>query len=285
MILRKIAEVILNSNVRGRTRLTMFLARNFASLQNIPVKFSNDINLVVDLRLLSTHDLLVGRIPEIAEQQIMRSIVKEGMFAIDIGAHVGIHTVLLASLTGKSGQVWAFEPQPDCLPSLSQTVADLPNVTLFPVALSDKKGEVEFYIAEHRSMSGLSNWTVSGEKVTCQTNALDELIANEKRAPGFIKCDIEGAELLCFRGAHKTLDRRLAPIILFEANEAAHGLGFQISDAFDFLKNLKNAEYSFFEIQPNGELFEIKSLRHQRSNILAVPQLKIETLKKVITIR
>jgi FkbM family methyltransferase len=277
MILRKIAEIILRSNLRGGTRFTLLLARNFASLQSIPIKLPNGDSLIVDLRLLSTHNLMIGKVPEIAEQQVMRNLVKEGMFAIDIGAHVGVHTILLSKLVER-GRVWAFEPQPDCLPSLRQTVATLSNVVLFTLALSDKKGETEFYIAEHRPMSGLSNWTASSKKIKCQTATLDELVEKENHPPDFIKCDIEGAELLCFRGARKTLDRKQAPIMLFEANEAAHGLGFEINDAFDFLKNLENAKYSFFEILPEGDLIEIKLLRHMRSNILAIPQSKLEIL-------
>jgi hypothetical protein len=128
-------------------------------------------------------------------------------------------------------------------------------------------------------MSGLSNWTENSRKIICQTNTLDELLAEENRIPDFIKCDIEGAELLCFRGANKTLDREQAPILLFEANEAAQALGFEISDAFNFLKNLTKPNYSFFEIHPDGALHKIDSLRYQRSNILAVPQSKIESLR------
>ena len=279
MLLRKFVEIVLRSGMRGSTRLTLLLARNVVSLQSILVKLPNNDSLVIDLRLLSAHPLLIGKVPEIAEQRIIRSIVREEMFVVDIGAHVGVHTILLAKLVGK-GRVWAFEPQPDCLPALCQTVASLANVTLFPVALSDRKGEVEFYIAEHRPMSGLSNWTANSKKITCQTSTLDELLEGENHVPDFIKCDIEGAELLCFRGARKTLDRREAPILLFEANEAAHGLGFEINAAFDFLKNLENAKYAFFEIQPDGDLIEMESLRHLRSNVLAVPQSKIEILSK-----
>jgi FkbM family methyltransferase len=256
----------------------MFLARNFASLQNVLVELQSGDSLVLDLRILTAHNLLIGNSTELAEQKIIECIVKKGTFAIDIGAHCGIYTVLLARLVG-TGNLWAFEPQPDCLPSLRETVARLPNTRLFPVALSEKKGEVEFYVAEERSMSGLSNWTENSRKIICQTNTLDELLAEENRIPDFIKCDIEGAELLCFRGANKTLDREQAPILLFEANEAAQALGFEISDAFNFLKNLTKPNYSFFEIHPDGALHKIDSLRYQRSNILAVPQSKIESLR------
>lgn len=255
--------------------MTLFLGRKFPSLQNLWIELPNGSRLVIDLQLLSTHDLLVGNTPEVAEQRVMSQLVKDDMFVVDIGAHVGVHTVFLAALA-KNGQVWAFEPQPDCLPVLEQTVAVLPNVRLYPYALSDKKGKAEFYIAKHRPMSGLSNWTATSRKIECLTYTLDELIEEENKTPDFIKCDIEGAELLCFRGARKTLDRRLAPILLFEANEAARGLGFKISEAFDFLSGLENPNYVFFEIQQDGEVIRIDSLLHLRSNILAIPLSKLE---------
>ncbi|HEY8558964.1 MAG TPA: FkbM family methyltransferase [Pyrinomonadaceae bacterium] len=280
MILRKIVKTALWSGLRGKTRLTMFLAHNFSSLQALPIKLPHGETLFADLRLVSTHDLVLGKIVEKNEQSLMQKIVKPGMFVIDIGAHVGVHTVWLSKLVGEEGQVWAFEPQPDCLPSLTKTVDNLPNTKLFPVALSDKNGVVEFYVAKEQSMSGLSNWTSEGTKIECQTRKLDDFLSDEEKVPDFIKCDIEGAEVLCFKGAIKLLSKENAPILLFEENESAFGLGFQVNEAINFLKELKAPEYSFFELENNARLSRIETSRKPHANILAVPKTRINQVNQ-----
>ena len=39
----------------------------------------------------------------------MRRVVRRGDVIFDIGAHMGLHTVLLSALTGDTGAVHAFE--------------------------------------------------------------------------------------------------------------------------------------------------------------------------------
>jgi len=43
---------------------------------------------------------------------IMQWIIKEGDVVIDIGANVGVYTIFLSKLVGKTGKVYAFEPDP-----------------------------------------------------------------------------------------------------------------------------------------------------------------------------
>src|SRR5256885_5136506 len=46
-----------------------------------------------------------------AEVALWRKIIKPGDVALDVGAHIGAHTLALASLVGREGHVHAFEPQ------------------------------------------------------------------------------------------------------------------------------------------------------------------------------
>lgn len=42
----------------------------------------------------------------------MRAYVKQGMTAVDCGAHIGYFTLLLVKLVGETGKIYAFEPLP-----------------------------------------------------------------------------------------------------------------------------------------------------------------------------
>jgi len=51
-----------------------------------------------------------GVATELVFQKIFASVVKQGYFVVDVGAHFGYHTLIAAERVGNSGLVLAFEP-------------------------------------------------------------------------------------------------------------------------------------------------------------------------------
>ena len=282
----------LRSNLRGRTRLTFFLARNLKSLHAVPVVIADQSPVYVDMRLGHSHELLKNSPYEIApwevgEQKVMRRVVARGDVAFDVGANIGLHTTMLSQLVGAGGKVYAFEPNAGLLPTLGLTVEALDNSTLYPFALSDQALESVLFVPEDQSMASLADWTGGrvGKRLElpCQQHRLDDLIeAGMVAPPTFIKCDVEGAELSVFRGGIKALDRPDAPIILFEANvHTARAFGLTVSSTMDFLANLEPPRFKFFEVGAEGELTPIVTANPVHSNILAVPASKMHRLPEI----
>lgn len=265
-------KTYLKSGLRGRTRFAIILAQLFSSLQNVPKEMPYQKTLYLDLRLVPTHSLLIGGIIEEPERDLMKKIVKSEMIVYDIGAYIGIHTTLLSFLVGEKGKVFAFEPQNHFLNSLQKTISELRNTTLFQYALSDKNEITQFYLAEEATMSSLSDWTGKGEKIEVETIKLDDLAKREKLpAPGFIKCDVEGAEIFCFRGGEKTIEAS-SPIIMFEINgKASESMGVSVYESINFLRNLKKIKYKFYEIRADS-LIEFTESKVEFTNILALPE-------------
>lgn len=283
-------RLYLRSGMRGASRLTYLLASRCKSLQQVPIELPGWTPVYIDLRMGNSHLVLMdapyaGLWRELDEVSVMQRFVRSGDVAFDIGANIGLHSILLSSLVGPQGSLHAFEPNTELVPALSCTLRELGNATLHIIALSDKEEESTLFVPPDDSTASLKDWTANnntlgsdGESrlVVCQQRRMDELVKDGiLPQPDFIKCDVEGAELLVFQGGETTLERTDAPIILFEMNKAASaGFGYGISGAKDFLAGLKSPHYEFFKVQQGGKL---KRLREVSSfmNVLAVPQSKI----------
>ena len=273
----------IRSGWKGSTGGPTTLAHWLPMLRALPVAM-RDQYLYVDLRDGLSHRLLSGApwsdAPwEREEQHIMRSVVREGDVVFDIGAHMGLHTILLSKLTGASGSVHAFELNPSKIAPLRETLKHLPNVTLHPYGLADRVMSTTLYVPQDQTMASLANWTDAGknavEQHTADLSTLDTLFADGRvQRPAFIKCDVEGAETMVFRGGRAILDGEDAPIILYEADaKSAAGFGQQIADATRVLAGYSRAAYAFYAVPKSGALQRLESpsaLSHY-TNLLAVP--------------
>jgi 2-O-methyltransferase len=89
-------------------------------------------------------------IPLIKMDKISKSALKkylpENPVIIDCGAHSGADSVELAKIL--KGRVYAFEPVPDIYKILIEQTSAFKNISCYPLALSDKDGQQDFFISE-----------------------------------------------------------------------------------------------------------------------------------------
>jgi FkbM family methyltransferase len=296
--LARFVRLYLRSGLRGASRLTYLLSRQFRSLQQVPIELPGWTPVYIDMRMGNSHLLLMdapysGLWRELDEVSVMQRFVREGDVVFDIGANIGLHSILLSHLVGPQGKLHAFEPNSELIDALSRTLSNLENATLHTIALSDKDEASTLFVPPDDSMASLKDWTVGtnlredGEPrvVTCQQRRMDDLVSEGiLPQPDFIKCDVEGAELLVFKGGQETLERADAPIILFEINrDASGGFGYGVSGAKDFLAGLKSPRYEFFKVLKGGELERLQDMTHFM-NLLAVPQAKIERWPELVAL-
>lgn len=285
-LLARAVRWYLRSGLRGRTRLTGFATRILKPLWCVPIRIEGCAPVYVDLRTGHAQYLLQGepwaRAPrEEAEQDVMRRVVSQGDVVLDIGANLGLHSVFLSSLIGAEGRLFVFEPNGAILRTLRRTVRGLGNASLHEYALSDRVGRAALFVPGDDTKASLADWTdrsIDGEvrEAECEQRRLDDLVDEGTIAvPDFIKCDVEGAELLVFRGGRRVLDCTRAPILLFEVNRhTVQGFGLSAAAARDFLQSLEAPRYHFFEVQRGGTLSPSPSV-NRSANLLAIPEAKL----------
>ena len=152
--------------------------------------------------------------------------VKSGMKVLDIGANIGYYTVLFAQKVGPDGRVLAFEPNPAMFDEARHNVSinQFANVTIERIALSDRLGELSFFVpAEGRGGHGslAQNQSFSAvDTIRVAASPLDEvLLGCGFGAVDLIKMDVEGGELAVCRGASRLLSGSRKPVIFFESAE------------------------------------------------------------------
>jgi FkbM family methyltransferase len=137
------------------------------------------------------------------------------------------------------GKHFAFEPLPHLYEFLKEKYSNK-DITVYSVALFDKKGETTFnYVLNAPAYSGIKkrHYDIPDAEISelkVETNLLDNLIPDSMQID-FIKIDVEGAELPVLRGAVQTISR-CKPVIIFEFGiGAADYYDVQPEQVYDFL--------------------------------------------------
>lgn len=161
---------------------------------------------------LGLDDVLEERIyrgtHEQAEMSLAARLVPPGGTCIDIGANIGLYTLLLAALVGPRGRVIAFEPSPDTRARLERASAGIPGVIVLPYALGSEESVRRLVHSEAtHAWSNLRNSDDSGATFSdVSVRRLDEVLEIGKSQPiDFLKLDVEGWEVEVLKGATKLL--------------------------------------------------------------------------------
>lgn len=221
-------------------------------------------------------DIWAGLRLEQSEVSFVLEILEPGMTFFDVGANAGLFAVSAAKKIGGRG-VFAFEPCSSTCEILQRNLrlngAD--DVHVEQVALGEFTGEATLQV-NARGKDGLntlgqashpSSQVIGQEHVRITT--LDTFM-KEHNVPRVdaMKADIEGAELMLFRGAKELLQRRDAPIILYEGfGFLTRGFGYHPVEILWFLES---CGYTLFVLNSEtGEISELKPDYQYDSMVIA----------------
>ncbi|MGB7161386.1 MAG: FkbM family methyltransferase [Tepidisphaeraceae bacterium] len=173
---------------------------------------------------------------------VCRRLVRPGDTVLDIGANLGLVTMLLSSLVGPEGRVHAFEPNPRMVELLQQSIDRnyAANVTVHPVALGTEEAELDLHVPVNHAGQASLRSNARGTRVRVPVKQLAAIPSLPLDRPiRLVKIDVEGYEPEVLRGAAPLLSRNPPHTILFELNRhetfashptvqilAAHGYDF-----------------------------------------------------------
>jgi len=191
--------------------------------------------------LVST--LLIDGVWEKYETELFKKMVKEGMVVVDIGAHIGYYTLIATRLVGKTGIVYAFEPEPSNYELLCKNIEANGYTNVVPIrkAVSNKNGKTKLWLCEIDSINHSliqDNVFRKSDFTEVELITLDDFFENTIRnnKVDLIKMDTGGTEGVIMEGAEKVLKNNNVKVLL---EFWPFGLKNARTDPLELLHNLQ----------------------------------------------
>ena len=162
--------------------------------------------------------------PEVRD--IVRAVLPVNGVAVDVGANVGWHTILMAQMVGNGGRVFAAEANPSVRRRLEDNVAinRFRQVEVVPFAMGNNDGSVNFFGPPADDSGSGDGYVVtscgsdSRAVIHVEMRRLESVLASAAiDRLDLIKIDVEGFEWPVLRGAEKMI-AKFRPHIIFEYN-------------------------------------------------------------------
>ncbi len=173
------------------------------------------------------------------EMRFILDYLRPGDTFIDIGANIGLYTLLAVSVVGPSGHVHAFEPADRPARRLQESLAlnGISNVTIHRVAASDTAGNAMFDASGDDCTAHIrSDDDPNDASQTVKTVRLDDYLP--PAAFAMAKLDIEGFEPFAIRGAASMLKQGNPPVLQLEMAGYSERYGVSTPELIDELSAL-----------------------------------------------
>jgi FkbM family methyltransferase len=198
------------------------------------VSLKSGAKMLVDLSDLYKEIYFCGVDYEPETTRIILEVLRPGDVVFDIGANAGYYTFLMAGITGESGQVHSFEPNPALANVLVESlkINGYRNEVVFnQIAVSDEsEAKVKLFISQASGNSGLSSlhphqsgieykYFSPDKFILVNTTTLDDYFQrHDLKRPDLVKIDVEFAEARVIKGMTNILLKQKPKFIICETS-------------------------------------------------------------------
>jgi FkbM family methyltransferase len=214
---------------------------------------------------------------EFNEREFLNRFLRPGDVFVDVGANIGLFTLIAAERAGPQGKVLAFEPTAKTFGRLVENVRlnKFSNVECLKLALSDSRGHLELGQCGdgYDAWNSLARPGLGGSLPTELVETIDwDQFARERDLVGSVtmmKIDVEGWEARVLGGGKQFFARSDAPVLQVEfTDEAAEAAGSSCRALYDCLQSFG---YKMF-VYDSGErrlMAESRREKYPYLNLLA----------------
>ena len=203
--------------------------------------------------------------------EFLKESCKPGAVIIDIGAHIGLFSIIAAQVTGKTGKLYAFEPAPGTYALLQQTVVinhEEQVIETMQKAVGKENGKITFFVSDNKADNSNSLVNYKEDRslhgIDVAVTSIDNFVKEKNISKlNFIKIDVEGAEYDTLQGAVNTLKNLRPKCIVAIHPEPIAAKGDRLEDIYDFIVGcnyrimLDKKEFTKAALLANSELIDL----------------------------
>jgi len=201
---------------------------------------------------------------------MVRNLIKEGDYVIDLGANLGYYSLIFSKLVGRSGKVFSIEPVELFRTIFARNTRKQSNIELIPYAIGYTNNEtikmgvpVSSSYFSHGRTHVLSNDEICSMTFDAVIMRPDSIFSNLEKL-NYLKCDIEGYENIAIP-LFKEIIVKFMPILQIEIDQENR------AELIPFLKNL---DYAVFEVK-GEKLYKINDLHQPCEDLIFIDKRKI----------
>jgi FkbM family methyltransferase len=218
-------------------------------------QFKSDFVDVYGLKLyLGPEDgmLSTGNFYKKSYFDLLEKEIRIGEHVVDIGAKIGMYTLVFSKLVGSTGKVFSFEPTPKSFEILrkNKITNSLVNVVIEQKAVIDKNQKEMLELLEFDGLNRINNSCENGIPVNCVS--LDNYFLGCEKSLSLMKIDVEGSEPRVFSGMKNILEENKKIKFLFEYNPKL--IAFSKTKPEKILENLADRGFSLFDLEIDYDL-------------------------------
>ena len=185
------------------------------------------------------------------EYKFYVNYLQPGMTVLDVGANIGLVTLVFSKFVGKNGKVYAFEATPSTYEKLNAILeaGSVRNVKTFNKVISEQKGKAFFHIypQEYASWNTLADRPLEDYGISVKPELIEEIETislddfckyHQVEHIDLLKIDVEGAELSVLKGIENMLSHKKVGACLFEFGQTIYDMGIKPKELEDYLHSV-----------------------------------------------
>ncbi len=223
------------------------------------VPFVNQTYLLISPGMTGATQQVYTGLSDFADCSLLLHLLRKDDLFVDIGANVGVYTVLAAGALG--ARVVSIEPVPQAFNKLTANlrVNDIVDkVTPHNIGLGRAEGSLRFTSNQDTANHVVEDNAWSGPSVLVPVSTLDTVLNGD--APVLIKIDVEGWESEVLAGAEATLRRSSLLGLIVEMNGEDPAMSENERRVHDGLLHHGFSPYSYNPLTRSLHLLPSKSL-------------------------